>query len=88
MFEVEWLEAAADELATIWTDADSADRQAITSATHSIDQELQAAPHTKGESRPNGRRICFAPPLGVTFRADRKNKLVTVVHVWRFRTSR
>lgn len=86
MFQVDWLESASDELARIWTEADSADRRAITAASHSIDQDLQVRPHRKGESRRNGRRVFFATPLGITFRVDKRQKLVTVVHVWRFQT--
>ncbi len=33
---VTWNNAAQNELATLWTDADSATRQAITQATHQI----------------------------------------------------
>jgi WD40 repeat protein len=62
MFRVEWLQSALDELATIWTQADSAERQAITRATHLIDQQLQQDPDNQGESRPKGRRVLFAPP--------------------------
>ena len=42
MFRVEWLREAVGELAELWIDGDSPFRQAITEATHALDQELQA----------------------------------------------
>jgi hypothetical protein len=44
MFRVEWLREAVGELAELWIEADSPFRQAITEATHALDQELQADP--------------------------------------------
>ncbi len=85
MFRVEWLQSALSDLATIWIAADSATRQAITSAAQSIDDQLKADPHHQGESRPDGERILFAPPLGLLFEIDQQRSVVTVLHVWRFR---
>lgn len=85
MFRVEWLQSALDELALIWMSANTSQRQAITAASHDIDKQLPINPHEQGESRPNGRRIQFFPPLGITYRADEENAVVVVVHVWRFR---
>jgi hypothetical protein len=81
-FEVRWKRAARDELARIWVQADGGTRQAITRASHQIDYQLQYAPETQGESRPKGRRIFHAAPLGVIFRVDRQNQRVFVLHVW------
>ena len=66
MYRVEWLQSALDELTAIWTRADSALRRAITAASHQIDRQLQHDPDQQGESHPKGRRVLFAPPLGVT----------------------
>lgn len=41
MFRVEWLQSAVDELAALWVDADSTLRQAITNASHQIDEQLR-----------------------------------------------
>ena len=82
MFEVEWLQSAVNELAAIWTLADSSLRQQITAATHLIDQQLQSDPFNTGESRSGGRRVYFAPPLGVTFRVEADGQTVTVLRVW------
>jgi hypothetical protein len=83
MFRVEWFQSALDQLTVLWLQADQALRQAITQATHRIDQLLQSDPHNAGESRPGGRRILFESPLGILFRVDANN--VTVLRVWQFR---
>ena len=62
MVRVEWLQVALDELTTLWTRADESQRQAITTASHTIDQRLGTDPIREGESRPGGRRITFVPP--------------------------
>jgi hypothetical protein len=84
MFHVVWLQTALDELAAIWTAADSPVRQAITAATHAIDQELQRDPH-QGESRPGGSRVFFVHPLGIQFRVAEDSSTVRVFHVWDIR---
>ncbi len=38
MYRVEWLREAVGELAELWIEADSPLRQAITEATHALDQ--------------------------------------------------
>jgi hypothetical protein len=85
IYEVEWLHSALDELAGIWIKATPSQRQAITAASHAIDQQLAMNPEDHGESRPKGRRIHFSPPLGVSYRVDTLNATVLVVHVWQFR---
>ncbi len=88
MFHVEWLQQALDELTNAWLAADSAQRQAITAASHEVDQRLQSDPHNEGESRAAGRRILFAPPLAVTYRIEADGQTVTVVQVRVFRRRR
>jgi hypothetical protein len=51
MFRVEWLQEALDELTSIWMQAGSDLRQAITPATNTLDQELRADPYRPSESR-------------------------------------
>jgi len=85
MFLVEWLQSVLDELARLWTEADSALRKAITAASHEIDQRLQRDPHNEGESRSMGRRIMFVAPLAVTFRIEPDGKTITIVDVRLFR---
>jgi plasmid stabilization system protein ParE len=83
-YKVDWLPAAEQELADIWLQA--ADRNAVSQAAHAIDQVLEIDPDHAGESRPEGRRIFFGPPLGVLFRVIEDDKLVQVIQVWRFAT--
>ncbi len=85
MFTVRWEKEVLDELARLWPNADSAQRQAITSATHAIDQVLRVNPSNKGESRSSGRRITFAPPLAVVFRVNAAQKIVSILQVRLFR---
>jgi len=85
MFRVEWLQSALDELATQWTMAASTERQAITAASHALEQRLAEDPAQEGESRSKGRRITFVPPLAVTFRVEADARTVTVVQVRVFR---
>jgi hypothetical protein len=84
-FHVNWSQSALDELATIWMRANSAIRQAITVASHSIDQQLQNDPEQQGESRGEEERFFFASPLGVSFEIDVRQHRVTIRHVWSFR---
>ena len=81
MYRVEWLDAALDELARLWVQADANLRQALTNASRRIDQRLERDPLNEGESRSNGRRITFVPPLAVTFRVDVATRTVTVVEI-------
>jgi hypothetical protein len=73
---------AADDLATIWLDAQ--DRQATADAANSIDKQLGAAPLTVGESRQNNNRILCEGPLAVFFDVEPQDRTVTlwaVVHL-------
>ncbi|NLX97421.1 MAG: hypothetical protein GXY83_14730 [Rhodopirellula sp.] len=85
MFQVEWLQSALDELTTVWTDANSSLREAISSAVYQIDQLLSSDPEEQGESREEARRILLLSPLGVLFRVEDNSRRVTVFHVWLFR---
>jgi hypothetical protein len=88
MYEVEWLDAAVQELAGIWLAAGSNQRARINQATRIVDQTLRHNPYQKGESRSSGRRIFFALPIGVFFRVERHAPVVTVTHVWWIPTRR
>lgn len=66
IFKVIWRKAAEEALASIWIN--SADRNAITTAAHRIDQQLQSDPLMVGKARKNGRRMLFASPLVVIYR--------------------
>jgi hypothetical protein len=85
MFQIVWLQAALDELADIWTRADSAARKAITAAAHTVDQSLETAPRDQGESREGEDRVFFVHPLGIQFDIDDVRARVRVLHVWDIR---
>jgi hypothetical protein len=85
MFRVEWLQSALNELATLWAQADSAERRAITAASNTLEQRLLRNAANEGESRSSGRRITFAPPLAASFRIEADGHTVSVLHVRVFR---
>jgi hypothetical protein len=85
MYRVEWIQSALDELATVWMQADSTLRRAITRTANRMEQQLQADPLGTGESRPGGRRILLQSPLGISFRLEPDGQTVTVLRVWLFR---
>jgi hypothetical protein len=82
---VEWLREAVNELADIWIKADSPLRQIITQATQALDQELQADPFGRSESREGDVRVLFASPLANLFEVDPRDGVVWVLHAWSFR---
>jgi len=84
-YRVRWERRALDELADQWLQAESAKREAITAAVPRIDRRLQADAVNEGESRADGRRIMFEPPLAVTFRIEADGRTVSVLHVRLFR---
>lgn len=85
MFRVEWLQSALNELTTLWTQVDPDLREALTSASHTIDQRLSTDPRNEGESRSKGRRIAFFPPLSVIFQVEDDHNAVVVLRVRLFR---
>jgi hypothetical protein len=85
MNRVRWERRARDELTNLWLQADSVSRQAITAASHRIDQTLRADPHNAGELRSGGRRVLFQTPLAVTFRIEPDGTTVSVLRVWLLR---
>jgi hypothetical protein len=85
MYRVEWIQKALDKLASIWIQADSNMRQAITAASHTIDNELQNDPFRQSESRDNDERVLFEYPLAALIQVDLQQRIVWVLHVWQFR---
>jgi plasmid stabilization system protein ParE len=85
MFRVRWERRALDELTRLWTQEDSVTRQAITAASHTIDQRLRQNPRQEGESRSKRRRITFVPPLTVVFRVEADGQTVSVLEIRLFR---
>ena len=85
-YTVEWLPAAEDDLARIWTAA--VDRKAITDAANAIDTLLERDPYSRSESRSDQAQIMFMLPLGVLFDVDETRRVVSVWAVWRPRRRR
>jgi hypothetical protein len=81
MRKVEWLQDVLDALAQLWMQSDSDLRQAITKACYAVEKRLAKDPENEGESRVDGRRITFEPPLAVVFRLEADGRTVTVVEV-------
>ena len=74
--------SAENELAMLWME--SQDREAVTLSANEVDRRLRFNPRQQGESRSHGRRIAVVPPLGVVYRVNDDDRLVHVLHVWRF----
>jgi plasmid stabilization system protein ParE len=81
-FTVLWTPTAEQELASIWLSAE--DRNAVTSAAHTIDTLLRTDPETRGESRQGTLRVLFVPPLGVDFDVVADDRIVYVLSAWSF----
>jgi plasmid stabilization system protein ParE len=79
-FRVIWSPAAEQELTHIWLN--SRFRSHITEAASLLDEKLQRAPHAAGESRDEGVRIIFSPPLGVRCYIDDASRTVIILNVW------
>jgi hypothetical protein len=83
IFTVTYKPSADDELADLWLKGP--DRASITAAANAIDGLLRVDPHLQGESRADGTRVLFQPPLGVRFEVSEQDRIVEVLKVWRFR---
>ena len=81
MRKVIWHQNALDALTRLWLQSDSEMRKAITEAVHSVDKRLANDAEHEGESRDDGRRITFEPPLVLVFRIEADGQTVTVLEV-------
>jgi len=79
-FNVVWTPTAEEDLARVWTEA--RDRDAVTSAAHTIDRLLSQDPDSIG-------KICFdtvrsfsAAPLGVDYEVVEADRIVFVLAAW------
>jgi hypothetical protein len=79
-FNVSWTPTAEQDLAAVWMDAD--DRNAITSAAHTIDGLLAVDPESRGEVRFDTVRTLSVPPLGVDFEVVEPDRIVYVLSAW------
>jgi plasmid stabilization system protein ParE len=84
MFALTWSNDALDLLADIYVAATPAERARIAAGVEALNARLRSDPINEGESRPNGRRLTFAPLLAVVFRVSTANRIVRVTHVHRY----
>jgi hypothetical protein len=80
IFTVIWTRPARNALADIWTQGP--DRQAITEASHRIDQELRVDAHWKGRTL-GSHYVWIDPPLIVSFTVDLDDRMVKIFLVRR-----
>lgn len=78
MYRVEWFEMAVNKLADIWINATPSLRSDITAASHRIENTLRRKPMETGESRDEGRRIYFEPPLVIMYKIVRPSSVIIV----------
>jgi hypothetical protein len=80
-YSVSWTPTALNALAAIWND--STDRNAVTTASHWLEQAIENRPIGFGEARNSSVvRIAFRPPLGIEFEIIEDDKKVRVLRVW------
>jgi hypothetical protein len=84
MYHVHWGQDALNDLTTLWVQADSARRQAITEAAYEIERRLQRDPENEGESRGNDDRILLVPPLGLFYYVEAQFSFVRIYQVWAY----
>lgn len=82
-YTVVWLEEAEEDFVALW--ASATDSAEIASAGTELHRLLTDDPADQGESRDEGQRMLFLPPLGVRFEVRSEDLLVTVLAVWSFR---
>ena len=75
-----WTPSAEKHLAAVWLA--SADRNAVTSASHAIDTILAEDPENKGHENFDTVRTLVVWPLGVDFEAIAADRIVYVLSVW------
>jgi hypothetical protein len=83
---VEWVDRAKNLLALIWVTATPAERDVLERAYHEINDRLSRGPQFLGESRREGERVWFYPPLAVRFQMIPHGP-VKVTHVARVRAT-
>jgi hypothetical protein len=80
-YSVHWTEDALDELAAVWTAA--SDRNAVTIASHRLEQDLARNPFTRGIRRNSVvNRTATDLPLGIDYEIIEDDKKVRVIRVW------
>lgn len=75
-FTVVWWQAADDELTRLWLN--SADRAAITNATHELDQLLSTSAPNAGAEVHEGLRAIEVGPRHLQFSVEEADRIVRV----------
>ncbi len=84
MFQVEWWDAALDELADALVASDLPTQDAIEVAVTRLNARLASDPFAFGESRTGKRRIAFEKPCAILYTADAADGKVVVIHFWTY----
>ncbi|WP_020471839.1 hypothetical protein [Zavarzinella formosa] len=83
MFAVIWRDAALDQLAEAFVQADLSARDVIEKCVNRFNSELAINPRQFGESRGGRLRVAFDAPCGIYFVADDPlDGVVRVTHFW------
>jgi hypothetical protein len=83
-FTVLWNDEAFESITKIIDAAGDPDQ--IIAAVRNLDLALTHDPGTKGESRPDGRRIVFARPLAALIEIHWRMNEVVIGDIWKFET--
>lgn len=78
-----WSAQAEVSLASLWVDA--AQRRLVSQAADEVDSLLREQAARIGESRSDGTRILFIPPLGACYEIFAEDRQVVVWDVWQYR---
>ena len=78
---VHWTDVALNELAAVWTAA--ADQNAVTAASHRLEQDITADPYGRGLLRVSSANYTAVDlPLGIEYDVIEDDKTVRVLRVW------
>jgi hypothetical protein len=85
MYGVRWARRALEDLASLWIQADTRQRQAISTASHAVEMRVRNDPWSQSESRDKGCRITFHAPLAVTYRIEADGNTASILQIRIFR---
>lgn len=80
-YAVAWTPGAEQELVAVWVAA--TDRNAVTLASHQLDEDLARDPYGRGVERNSpANRTAVELPLGIDYEIIEDDKKVRVLRVW------
>jgi hypothetical protein len=79
-YTVAWTPEALAELAQVWMDAQ--DKAGVTAGSSAIDRTLAENPFAPRFELMNGNGTVIHVPLGVDFRVDVADRMVTITSAW------